>query len=121
MKTISGGITFVKGSQTISPGHTVFVTIEDVSIADAGSIKLAQSVYLNPKKFPLDFSVDIDSKLIKPYGSYSLSVRIEKDGELRYISDTYTPVTDEGKFIKVFYLAPFLGIIRELIFQVLSF
>lgn len=95
MKTISGRITH-QGSQIISPGLVVYVSINDVSIADARSHKLAESIYTNKNKFPIDFSVQIDSKLIKSYGSYSLSVRIEKDGELRYYSDTYTSVTDES-------------------------
>jgi len=98
-KTVRGGITFNGGAQKIEPGHIVFVTIEDVSIMDTASVKLAQSVYLNPTSFPIDFSIDIDSKLIKQGRSYSLAVRIEKNGVLRYISDTNTEITDQSNSI----------------------
>ncbi len=93
-ETIKGLITF-KGVQKISEGSVVYVSIIDISKQDASSVKIAESIYNNPKSFPIEFNVPFNRESINLHGLYTISVAIkEKNGLLRYISDTRTDIID---------------------------
>jgi uncharacterized lipoprotein YbaY len=97
-KIVQGLIHFI-GEQKLADNIIVHVSVLDVSLMGAPSIKLAEAIYTNPTSFPIEFSISLDAKMLNPWGRYTLSVVIKEKGQLRYISDTQTAVTDEiGKF-----------------------
>lgn len=85
MKTLDVEIVS-SGDNTLAPSGLVELKLIDISKADARSISLAELRLrcggLMPIKLPLTF----DTSLIDPRRSYALAVRIEIDGQLRYIT-----------------------------------
>ena len=98
MGILTGEITHSEGDQVLFGTHIMTVVIQDISLMDAPSTVLAKSVNIltDSNQFPLKFSIQVNTRLFQPYGKYSLSVRIEKDGALRYINDYSIPVTDDN-------------------------
>lgn len=98
LKTLSGAVTHNNGDQVLIGTHILTTTIQDISLMDGQAKTLAQTVNIFPdsSQFPLNFAVSVDEKLFTPYGRYSLSVIIEKDGKLMYTNDYTVPVTDDN-------------------------
>jgi hypothetical protein len=80
----------------LEAGLVVTIRLQDVSIADAAAKVLGEQVIRDPKAFPISFSVPYDPKQTAPGFRYGIGVRIEKDGQLKYINDTHIPVINEG-------------------------
>jgi putative lipoprotein len=76
----------------------VTVQIQDVSKADAPATILGEQVIpTNGKQVPFAFEVSYDPSKIVPAGRYNLYARItDGDGKLRFITDTATPVINNG-------------------------
>ena len=80
----------------LEPGLVVTVKLQDVSLQDAAAKVLGEQVLRDPKAFPIAFSIPYDPTQCKPGFRYSIGVRIEKEGKLKYINDTHIPVINEG-------------------------
>ena len=95
MKTLTGRITCSVEGKTINPNAKIEIQIRDVSIMDRAS-KLLHGIELTGKtEFPIDFKMEFDDTKIRenPHFDFALSVRIETDGKLDYITDTRFDVT----------------------------
>lgn len=71
----------------LPPTATLSVSLQDVSLADAPAVTLAeQKGPVNGKQVPLSFHLSYDPAQVKPGHSYSVSARIELDGKLMFIT-----------------------------------
>lgn len=71
----------------LPPTATLSVSLQDVSLADAPAVTLAeQKGPVNGKQVPLPFQLSYDPAQVKPGHSYSVSARIELDGKLMFIT-----------------------------------
>lgn len=71
----------------LPPTATLSVSLQDVSLADAPAVTLAeQKGPVNGKQVPLPFHLSYDPAQVKPGHSYSVSARIELDGKLMFIT-----------------------------------
>jgi putative lipoprotein len=95
MRKISGNIT-CNTTQDIPEGCIVLVQVSDTTRACAPAIPLGKKTIENPKKFPIQFEVEYDdSFLSNPMGyDYSISARIEQNGQLKFINDTRFIIMD---------------------------
>lgn len=77
-------------------GSQITLTLADVSLQDTASRPLNTVVLRGSYRFPISF--DIPYSLAQAQSSsnsirqYTIQARIEKDGQLLYINDQYTPV-----------------------------
>jgi len=97
MGKIAGAISF-DTKEAIPDGAIAKIQLLDVSLADAPARKLAEVIIENPKKFPINFEIQYDSKAFSdPRGDYVINARIETNGQLNFITDTkfsvYNPNT----------------------------
>ncbi|MDF2153605.1 YbaY family lipoprotein [Vibrio sp. CAU 1672] len=94
--SITGTVAY-RERMALPPQAVVTVTLEDVSLADAPSVVLAeQSIDAEGQQIPFAFELEYDSNQIKPNHRYSLRARIEADGQLMFITDAHVGViTDE--------------------------
>ncbi|NMZ38555.1 YbaY family lipoprotein [Pseudomonas proteolytica] len=71
----------------LPPTATLSVSLQDVSLADAPAVTLAeQKGPVSGKQVPLPFHLSYDPAQVKPGHSYSVSARIELDGKLMFIT-----------------------------------
>ena len=71
----------------LPPAATLSVSLQDVSLADAPAVTLAeQKGPVNGKQVPLPFHLSYDPAQVKPGHTYSVSARIELDGKLLFIT-----------------------------------
>ena len=71
----------------LPPTATLSVSLQDVSLADAPAVTLAeQKGPVNGKQVPLPFHLSYDPAQVKPGHSYSVSARIELDGKLMFVT-----------------------------------
>lgn len=81
----------------LPPTAVVTIRLEDVSLADAPSVLIAEQVIRTegrqvPFEFALALALAYDSSRIQPSHTYAVQVRIEDGGKLLFISDTMNPV-----------------------------
>lgn len=74
----------------LPPESVVTVTLEDISKADAASIRLAeQRVVTRGEQVPIPFTLSVPQSKFKLTGSYSLRATIhDAEGSLRWTTDT---------------------------------
>jgi len=70
----------------LPPTATLSVSLQDVSLADAPAVTLAEQKGLVKGQVPLPFHLSYDPAQVKPGHSYSVSARIEVDGKLLFIT-----------------------------------
>ncbi|WP_087019881.1 YbaY family lipoprotein [Thaumasiovibrio subtropicus] len=77
----------------------ITVTLEDVSKMDVKSTTISQHRFLSRgDQVPLEFALQFDREAINERHRYSVSARIEQNGELLFITDTHNGVlTDSNK------------------------
>ena len=85
MKTLDVEIVS-SGDNTLAPSGLVELKLIDISKADARSISLAELRLRCGGLMPINLPLTFDISLIDPRRSYALAVRIEIDGQLRYIT-----------------------------------
>ncbi|WP_421526686.1 YbaY family lipoprotein [Pseudomonas brenneri] len=86
-KTSLDGEVFYLQRIALPPTATLSVSLQDVSLADAPAVTLAeQKGPVNGKQVPLPFHLSYDPAQVKPGHSYSVSARIELDGKLMFIT-----------------------------------
>lgn len=90
--TVSGTVTY-RERIALLPGSVVQVQLQDVSLADAPAIVLAETeIVTEGENVPLPFELTYNPDEITENHTYVVSARITQDGELRWVSDTHTPV-----------------------------
>lgn len=77
-------------------GSQIIVSLADVSLQDAPSRPLNTIVLSGSYRFPIQFDIPYSMAQVQANGNairqYTIQARIEKDGQLLYINDQYTPV-----------------------------
>ncbi|CAF3788380.1 unnamed protein product [Rotaria sordida] len=77
-------------------GSQIVVSLADVSLQDAPSRPLNTLVLYGSYRFPIPFEIPYSMAQVQMNGNgigqYAIQARIEKDGQLLYINDQYTPV-----------------------------
>ncbi|MBI1685523.1 YbaY family lipoprotein [Caulobacter hibisci] len=80
----------------LPPTTRVIVRLQDVSLADAPAKVLAEDVLEGVHAPPAAFKLAYDPKAIVPNHRYSVSARVEVEGQLRFINDTHIAVINDG-------------------------
>ncbi|GAA4894132.1 YbaY family lipoprotein [Ferrimonas pelagia] len=70
-------------------GSVMTISLQDVSRQDVAATVIAKQTQQVQGPPPFAFVIDYDPDLIDPRMTYSLSVRIEERGELRFISPSH--------------------------------
>lgn len=81
----------------------VTISLQDVSLADApAKVITSQRIETQGKQVPFNFELAYDASNILPQHSYSVSARIEVEGQLMFISDMhYGVITDKDHTTQV--------------------
>ena len=66
---------------------------------DGPSVLLGELIKENLRSFPILFSLEIEQDRLRNAFGNSFTARIEKEGELKYISDRVNKVNTNGKTI----------------------
>ncbi|MBD1556464.1 lipo-like protein [Vibrio sp. S9_S30] len=76
----------------------VTVSLQDISLADAPSVLLVKQEFeANGNQVPFYFKLDYNKANILPEHTYSVSARIEVNGELLFITGSVFPVITDAK------------------------
>ncbi|ADV65940.1 YbaY family lipoprotein [Deinococcus maricopensis] len=94
-QSVSGAVTAPSGA-VFPAGATVTVEVRDVSLQDAPSTLIGQVRITDARAFPVKFRVPFDPARIQARNTYAVSARVERDGQLLFISDTRTDVLTGG-------------------------
>jgi putative lipoprotein len=81
----------------LPPSATLSVSLQDVSLADAPAVVLDQQRGPVKGQVPLPFHLSYDPAQVKPGHRYSISARIEVNGELMFITTENHAVQLDGK------------------------
>jgi uncharacterized lipoprotein YbaY len=77
-------------------GSQITVSLTDVSLQDAPSRPLNTITLYGSYRFPIAYEIPYSIAQVQANGNnirqYTIQARIEKDGQLLYINDQYTPV-----------------------------
>ncbi|CAF1573886.1 unnamed protein product [Adineta steineri] len=77
-------------------GSQIIVSLADVSLQDVASQPLNTLVLYGSYRFPIAFEIPYSMMQVQQNSNsirqYAIQARIEKDGQLLYINDQYTPV-----------------------------
>ncbi|WP_049870469.1 YbaY family lipoprotein [Pseudomonas cremoricolorata] len=94
IKTITVEITSSQGESMPSPDTLISLSLDDVSLADAPAVSVAQSQLLLGGPLHLELPLSYDETRLHSRGDYALSVRITHCGQLLFINTlrhTFTP------------------------------
>jgi len=121
--TVSGEVRFHRDVD-LPEGATVTVLLLDTSLADASAIELGRDVINDAARLPVRFRIEFEGDEIDDRNEYTLSARVEADGELLYINDTVHPVITGGnprnRDVRVISVNPFDQCIEPLPGQIHS-
>jgi putative lipoprotein len=81
----------------LPPTATLSVSLQDVSLADAPALVLAQQNGPVKGQVPLPFHLHYDPTQIQPGHQYAISARIESDGQLLFVTTERHGVQLNGK------------------------
>jgi len=81
----------------LPPSATLSVSLQDVSLADAPAVVLDEQKGPIKGQVPLPFHLSYDPTQVKPGHRYSVSARIEGNGELMFITTENHAVQLDGK------------------------
>ena len=93
--SVTGTLTY-RESAALPPGAVVKIRLEDVSIADAPSVLIAERVIANPGQIPIPFEIGYDPARIDDRRSYALQATITQGDTLLFINDTVYSVLTWG-------------------------
>ncbi len=97
MEAVSGEVFYLQRI-ALPKNAQLTVTLSDVSRADAPSEIISSQTYITDgKQVPLPFFLEYLPDQIRPNNTYSVSARIEIDGQLMFVTDTQYRVLDENK------------------------
>lgn len=91
------GEVFYLQRSALPPTAVLSVSLQDVSLADAPAVVLAEQKGPVKGQVPLPFHLSYDPARIKPGHRYSISARIELDGQLLFISTQHQGVQLNGQ------------------------
>ncbi|NNB47454.1 YbaY family lipoprotein [Pseudomonas chlororaphis] len=80
----------------LPPTATLSVSLQDVSLADAPAVLLAEQKGPVKGQVPLPFHLSYDPAQVKPGHRYSVSARIEVAGKLLFITTEHNGVKLDG-------------------------
>lgn len=80
----------------LPPTATLSVSLQDVSLADAPAVLLAEQKGPVKGQVPLPFHLSYDPDQVKPGHRYSVSARIEVAGKLLFITTEHNGVKLDG-------------------------
>jgi putative lipoprotein len=80
----------------LPPTAQVTVSLQDVSLADAPAVDLAQQQLKLGRQVPLAFHLDYDRNQVQTGHAYALSARIEDNGRLLFITTERHSVKLDG-------------------------
>jgi len=89
--TVKGRIVY-RQRIALSPHAVVTVRLEDVSKMDVAATVIAETTLNNPGQVPIAFALPYDPSRIEPGHRYALRVRIEEEGQLRFINTRSVPL-----------------------------
>ncbi|MEM7088981.1 MAG: YbaY family lipoprotein [Pseudomonadota bacterium] len=92
--TIEGSATY-RERIAVPPNATLFVELQDVSLADAPAVTLAAQRYALDG-VPAQFELTFDDALISDGHRYVVRASIHQDGGLMFTTDTAYPVLTDG-------------------------
>lgn len=96
LSSVTGTISY-RERIALPPHALVTVTLQDVSLADAPAKLIAKHRFeTNGYQVPYEFELSYDKNKIDERHHYSVSARIEVDGQLRFISDTMNSVITDN-------------------------
>ena len=84
----------------LPPTATLQVSLQDVSLADAPAVTLAQQSGPIKGQVPLPFHLTYDPAQVKPGHTYAISARIEQDGRLLFITTERNTVDLDAKYLQ---------------------
>lgn len=90
--TISGTVTY-RERVALPPDAVVTVQVNDVSLADAPAVLLAEATIVPTHQVPIPYAVAVSSSAFEDGHTYSLSVRISSGDDLLFVSDEHLPIT----------------------------
>ncbi|CAD5198391.1 YbaY family lipoprotein [Pseudomonas sp. FEN] len=91
------GEVFYLQRSALPPTAVLSVSLRDVSLADAPAVLLAEQKGPVKGQVPLPFHLSYDPAQVKPGHRYSISARIELDGQLLFISSRHQGVQLNGQ------------------------
>ncbi|EIM15983.1 YbaY family lipoprotein [Pseudomonas chlororaphis] len=80
----------------LPPAATLSVSLQDVSLADAPAVVLAEQKGPVKGQVPLPFHLSYDPAQVKPGHRYSVSARIELAGKLLFVTTEHNGVKLDG-------------------------
>ncbi|AZE46877.1 Lipoprotein-related protein [Pseudomonas chlororaphis] len=80
----------------LPPAATLSVSLQDVSLADAPAVVLAEQKGPVKGQVPLPFHLSYDPSQVKPGHRYSVSARIEMAGKLLFVTTEHNGVKLDG-------------------------
>ncbi|AZD06596.1 Lipoprotein-related protein [Pseudomonas chlororaphis] len=80
----------------LPPAATLSVSLQDVSLADAPAVLLAEQKGPVKGQVPLPFHLSYDPAQVKPGHRYSVSARIEMAGKLLFVTTEHNGVKLDG-------------------------
>lgn len=97
---IAGTVVFANNA-SLPRGTITTITLQNNSLADVAAPIIGKTVIRGAQSFPINFTIPyktnlINSALLEQPISYGVHVRIEKQGKLLFISDTFTPAFSGG-------------------------
>ena len=106
-QSISGKIEYSERI-ALSPKAIVNVRLEDVSLADAPAVLIAEQNIENACQIPISFELMYNPKIIDPSGTYVVRATIYEGGEKRFITDTAYPALTRGRgqFVDLMLVSP---------------
>jgi putative lipoprotein len=90
------GSVVLAGTATVPPDAVLRVQLEDVSVADAPSVTIAEQVIEGPRGPLVPFALAYDPADIDARHSYAVSARITRGDELLHVSTTHNAVLTRG-------------------------
>jgi putative lipoprotein len=78
---VTGTVTYLERI-AMPQGAVVIVRLEDVSLADASSVRLGEQVITSPGNVPVPYRVEYDSGAIDSRNRYAVRAEIRVDGRL---------------------------------------
>jgi putative lipoprotein len=91
------GEVFYLQRMALPPSATLSVSLQDVSLADAPAVLLARQSGPIKGQVPLPFHLEYDPAQVQSGHRYSVSARIEDQGQLLFISTEHNGVQLDGK------------------------
>ena len=95
-KTSLNGQVFYLQRIALPPSAILSVSLQDVSLADAPAVILDEHKGPVKGQVPLPFHLSYDPAQVKPGHRYSVSARIEVNGELMFITTEHHAVQLDG-------------------------